>query len=65
MQDTMDGYVAPPYREPSARSPTPRTSWSGREGREESYRAGDRPERGPDTFYRGRSPGMLTLNDSI
>ncbi|KAF4631848.1 hypothetical protein G7Y89_g6280 [Cudoniella acicularis] len=49
---TMDAY--PGYREPPlARSPTERTSWS---GRDDSYRAGDRSEP-RDSFYRGRSPG--------
>ena len=49
----MDAY--PGYREPApARSPTERTSWS---GRDDGYR-----ERGidrADSFYRGRSPGMF------
>jgi len=64
MSDTMDGY--PAYREPAARSPTERTSWSGREGREESYRANDRSDNARnDTFYRGRSPGTFMLKDSI
>ncbi|KAH6670481.1 putative zinc finger protein [Halenospora varia] len=49
----MDAYP-PSYREPPlARSPTERTSWS---GRDDNYRAGDRSEP-RDNFYRGRSPG--------
>lgn len=39
----------------SARSPPERTSWG---VREDAPRPGDRANR-PDTFYRGRSPGMF------
>ncbi|KAG9231175.1 putative zinc finger protein [Amylocarpus encephaloides] len=48
--DTYPGYREPPL----ARSPTERTSWS---GRDDSYRATDRPE-SRDKFYRDRSPGV-------
>lgn len=47
----MDSY--PAYREPPlARSPTERGNWGGRDD-------SARPSERQDTFYRGRSPGML------
>jgi hypothetical protein len=49
----MDTYTG--YREaPLARSPTERVNWG---SRDEVPRSADRADR-PDTFYRGRSPGM-------
>lgn len=43
-----------------SRSPQDRT-WGGRDERHRSIDRADRPERERDTFYRGRSPGMLSF----